>query len=107
MKCPVSECDNKYIVGNGIARTLSIHGIKKSFYCGAHGNFDFVDGKWWWWSYFHPHLYLEREAIAVCPKNCFGYQHLSLDNKQVHRGKDGRYYCSDCDWNGDKLPEVK
>ena len=71
-------------------------------YCPRHGNYLLVDGRWWWFSYFRPGLLLKKERVAFCPRKCWG-RHWEF--KEVHEGKDGRYHCGHCLWDGDAAPK--
>lgn len=117
MKCPSVKnsgdwsCDGKYSYPSefqfkwfriGKRRVFPLFWKPRTeyFYCPMHGSFDRIDGKWWWFSYFRQNLYLEEDTIAFCPRKCWG---KNWSYKEVHKGRDGRYYCGHCSWSGDRI----
>ncbi|MDE1821233.1 MAG: hypothetical protein KGJ23_08825 [Euryarchaeota archaeon] len=78
-------------------------GFVPYFYCGRHGNWVFVEGRWWFFSFFRPGVLVEEDALATCPRRCWGSEFLN-DLKMVFKGKDGRFHCSHCRWSADAIP---
>jgi len=117
MKCPskLEDCDFKTHIDYAYF-WVTIHNIpilpkfwkekQKIFKC-HHASYMLIDGEWW--QYIrrkHKRIPIEEGAIAKCPKKCHNDSQFDASLLYVHRGKDGRYYCYGCNWNGDKKPPM-